>query len=52
MTQVLKNNLKVAKRGGNVSKITRENYEKETGNSAITSENAINGNYTYNIKLT
>ena len=35
--QGLKENLKVAKRGGNVSKIARETYELETGNSAITS---------------
>jgi len=43
--QGLKANLKVAKRGGKVSKIARESYEIETGNSAITSENAINKRY-------
>ena len=43
--QGLKDNLKVAKRGGNVAKITRETYELETGSSAITSENAIGGRY-------
>jgi len=43
--QGLKANLKVAKRGGKVSKIARESYEIETGNSAITSENAINRRY-------
>ena len=43
--QGLKDNLKVAKRGGNVSKIARETYELETGRSAITSENAIGGRY-------
>ena len=37
----LKDNLKVAKRGGDVSKIARESYEIETGRSAITSNNAI-----------
>ena len=39
--QGLKDNLKVAKRGGNVSKIARETYELETGNSVITNENVI-----------
>ena len=39
--QGLKENLNVAKRGGSVSKVAREIYEKETGNSAISSENNI-----------
>ena len=39
----LKDNLKVAKRGGNVSKIARETYELETGRSAVNSENVIGG---------
>lgn len=43
--QGLKDNLKVAKRGGDVSKIARESYEIQTGRSAITSENAIGGRY-------
>ena len=43
--QGLKDNLKVAKRGGNVARITRETYELETGSRAITSENAIDGRY-------
>jgi len=43
--QGLKDNLKVAKRGGDVSKIARESYESQTGRSAITSENAIGGRY-------
>ena len=41
----LKNNLSVAKRGGEVSKIARESYELETGCSAITSENVIGRRY-------
>ena len=41
----LKDNLKVAKRGGNVSKIARETYELETGRSAVNSENVIGGRY-------
>ena len=43
--QGLKENLKVAKRGGNVSKIALETYELETGESVITSENVIDGRY-------
>ena len=44
----LKENLKVAKRGGNVSKIAKETYELETGNSAITSQNNIGITYEKN----
>ena len=43
--QGLKENLRVAKRGGNVSKIARETYELEAGESAITSDNVIDGRY-------
>ena len=43
--QGLKDNLKVAKRGGTVSKIARETYELETGDSAVTSENALGVRY-------
>ena len=43
--QGLKDNLKVAKRGGDVSKMARESYEMQTGRSAITSDNAIGGRY-------
>ena len=46
--QGLKDNLKVAKRGGDVSKIARESYELETGCSAITSENVIGRRYIAN----
>ena len=41
----LKDNLKVAKRGGDVSKIAKESYEMQTGHSAITSENALDRRY-------
>ena len=47
----LKENLKVARRGGSVSKIARESYEKETGNQAITTENAILGRYSQDKNL-
>lgn len=43
--QGLKDNLEVAKRGGNVSKIARQSYELETGISAITSDNDIEKRY-------
>ena len=36
-------NLKVAKRGGDVSKIVRKSYELQTGCSAITNDNVIVG---------
>ena len=48
--QGLKENIKVAKRGGNASKVARDYYEKETGTQAITSKNAIGGRYSNNIK--
>ena len=38
--QGLSENIKVAKRGGNVAKIARQALETETGKSAITSKNA------------
>lgn len=41
----LQENLEVARRGGNVSKIAREAYENTTGDKAVTSENAIGGRY-------
>jgi len=43
--QGLKDNLAVAKRGGEVSKIARESYELQTGHSAITNKNSIGGRY-------
>ena len=43
--QGLKDNLKVAKRGGGVSKIAKESYEMQTGHSAITNENEMNRRY-------
>ena len=41
----LKENMNVARRGGNVAKTTRLLYEQETGNSAITSNNNIGIKY-------
>lgn len=41
----LEENKKIAKRGGNIAKNTRENLEKELGRSAITEENNIGRRY-------
>ena len=41
----LKENMSVAKRGGNVAKGARELYEKETKKSAISKENVLNYKY-------
>lgn len=49
--QGLKNNLKVAKRGGSVVKGARDLYEKEAKKKAITSDNAIGKRYIENNKL-
>ena len=43
--QGLKENLKVAKRGGGVAKGARDLYEKETKKSAISKNNALNYQY-------
>jgi len=43
--QGLKENLKVAKRGGGVAKGARDLYEKETKKSAISKDNALNYRY-------
>lgn len=39
--QGLKENKKVAKRGGNVAKVAKETLEQETGKPVITTKNAI-----------
>ena len=43
--QGLKENMKVAKRGGGVAKGARDLYEKETKNSAISNKNSLNYQY-------
>ena len=43
--QGLKENLKVAKRGGGVAKGTKDLYEKETKRLAVSSKNALNYKY-------
>ena len=46
----LKDNLKVAARGGSVAKGARDLYEKETKKSAISNKNALNYKYIDEIK--
>ena len=41
----LNENKKVAKRGGNIAKITRDNLERELGRTVVTSENLLNYEY-------
>ncbi len=43
--QGLKENLKVAKRGGKVAKGAKDLYEKETKKSAISKSNSLNYKY-------
>ena len=43
--QGLKENMKVAKRGGGVAKGARDLYEKETKKSAISNKNSLNYQY-------
>lgn len=40
----------MAKRGGNIAKITRDNLEKELGRTVVTKENTLNYQYIDNIK--
>lgn len=46
----LEENKKMAKRGGNIAKITRDNLEKELGRTVVTKENTLNYQYIDNIK--
>lgn len=41
----LKQNKEIAKRGGNIAKITKDSLEKELGKSVITCENSLNYEY-------
>ena len=40
----------MAKRGGNIAKITRDNLEKELGRMVVTKENTLNYQYIDNVK--
>ena len=46
----LNENKEIARRGGNIAKITRDNLEKELGRTVITSENALNYEYINDVK--
>ena len=37
--------MEVARRGGNIAKITRDNLEKELGRTVITNQNKLNYKY-------
>lgn len=41
----LKQNRQIAKRGGNIAKITRDNLEKELGRTVISNKNSLNYEY-------
>ena len=41
----LKENREIAKRGGNIAKITRDNLEKELGRTVVTNNNSLNYRY-------
>ena len=42
----LEQNKRIARRGGNIAKITRDNLEKELGRTVITDKNSLNYEYT------
>ena len=44
----LEQNKKIARRGGNIAKITRDNLEKELGRSVISNNNSLNYKYVDN----
>ena len=48
---VLEQNRKIAKKSGHIAKITRDNLEKELGESVVTSKNALNYKYIDNKKI-
>ncbi len=41
----LEQNKNIARRGGNIAKITRDNLEKELGRTVISNENTLNYEY-------
>ena len=41
----LEENKKIARRGGNIAKITRDNLEKELGRTVISDKNVLNYEY-------
>ena len=47
----LKENITIAKKGGHVAKVAREDMEKELGETVISKENALNYEYINDNKL-
>ena len=47
----LEQNKKIAKRGGNIAKITRDNLEKELGRPVISNKNVLNYEYIDDVKV-
>lgn len=47
----LKENIKIAKMGGNVAKVARDNLEEKLGKTVITKNNALNYKYLDDNKL-
>ena len=47
----LEQNKKIAKRGGNIAKITRDNLEKELGRPVISNKNVLNYEYMDDVKV-
>ena len=47
----LEQNKKIAKRGGNIAKITRDNLEKELGRPVISNKNLLNYEYIDDVKV-
>lgn len=41
----LEQNRQIAKRGGNIAKITRDNLEKELGRTVVSNKNSLNYEY-------
>lgn len=47
----LEQNKKIAKRGGNIARITRDNLEKELGRTVIINKNVLNYECIDNVKV-
>ena len=47
----LEQNKKIAKRGGNIARITRDNLEKELGRTVISNKNVLNYEYIDDVKV-
>lgn len=50
MKNGLEQNRQIAKRGGNIAKITRDNLEKELGRTVISNKNSLHYEYIDDVK--